>query len=77
MRHLRNQSGTELSLAEFLSTQPYIVIFYTWGLDMNTFTLKNLVEGTNKTKVGYPTSSSAEKQTAKDNSQYQRSWAPS
>lgn len=72
MRLLRVEDGGEFSLVEFVGRNipRYTVLSHTWGADDEEVSLKDLMEGTGKTKAGYRKIQFCGKHTANDNLQY-------
>jgi hypothetical protein len=72
MRLLQREDNDRYSLAEFHSPQipPYAILSHRWGPDYEEVTYKDLIEGANKSKVGYEKLHFCAKQTAKDGLQY-------
>ena len=72
MRLIKLEEDGQFRLKEFIreDTPPYGILSHTWGADVDEITLKDLVEGTAKGKIGYGKLLFCAKQAATDGLQW-------
>jgi len=72
MRLLQLKDDGEFTLTEFIGKNipPYAVLSHTWGLNSEEVSLKDLIDGTGKSKSGYKKIHFCGKQAANDGFQY-------
>jgi hypothetical protein len=72
MRLLERNNNGEFTLAEdFLyNIPPYAILSHTWGPDTEEVTLKDLMDGTGKSKAGYAKIRFCGEQAGRDGVQY-------
>jgi hypothetical protein len=72
MRLLQLKDDGEFTVAEFVGKNipPYAVLSHTWGLNSEEVSLKDLIDGTGKSKAGYKKIRLCGKQAANDGLQY-------